>query len=476
LFGVSGSAVLLACVGVAMTLGVMRPSASSVPSFAGARNYPVGQGPDSIAIGDLNGDGKPDLVSANPKTDTSRDTVSVLLNRGDGSFRAKRNYRTGATPLAVAIGDLNGDGKPDLATANLGANTVSVLLNRGNGSFPDKRDYRTGDFPQSVAIGDLNADGKPDLATANLTAGTISVLLNRGGGSFQAMRGYAAGDSPQSVAIGDLNGDGKPDLATANHRTVSVFVNRGDGSFQARREHATPYLAFSVSIDDLNGDGKQDLVVASMLIAHTAALKVSAFMNRGDGSFQARRDYPGGRYEDNNPARYNTNSLALGDLNGDGKPELAIACCSKAVVSVFTNRGNGSFQPKLDYRTGRPYRPPGDRSVLLGDAALAVAIGDLNGDGKLDLAVANHSSTASVLINSPGLCTVPDVRRMTLPAAKRTIARAKCHIGKVRRAYSNGTKWQRVRRGLVISQRPKPGRVLSNGGKVNLVISRGRKP
>jgi FG-GAP-like repeat/PASTA domain len=211
-----------------------------------------------------------------------------------------------------------------------------------------------------------------------------------------------------------------------------------------------------------------------MLIAHEDTLTVSTLLNRGDGSFQPRRDYRAGRYD--NTARYNSNSLGLGDLNGDGKPELAIACCSKAVVSVLTNRGNGSFQPKFEYRTGRPSRPPEDRSVVLGDQALAVSIGDLNGDGKLDLAVANEiSSTVSVLINAPGLCTVPDVRRMTLPAAKRTIARAKCRVGKVRRAYSNGQKWQRVRRGLVISQKPKPGAVLPNGGKVNLVVSRGRE-
>jgi hypothetical protein len=471
----SGSAVLMACVGVALALGAVASSAPAPgPSFARARNYPVGRGPYSIAVGDLNGDGKPDLVSANPNTDTSRDTVSVLLNRGYGSFQAKRNYRTGADPVAVAIDDLNGDGKPDLATANLGADTVSVLLNRGDGSFVDKRDYRTGGLPQSVAIGDLNADGKPDLATTNLDAGNVSVLLNTGDGSFQAKRNYRSGATPLAVAIGDLNGDGKPDLATANHGTVSVFANRGDGSFEARRDHATPYPAFSVAIGDLNGDGKPDLVVASMLIAHEDALTVSTLLNRGDGSFQPRRDYRAGRYD--NTARFNSNSLGLGDLNGDGKPEVAIACCSKAVVSVLTNRGNGSFQPKFEYRTGRPSRPPADRSVVLDDEALAVSIGDLNGDGKLDLAVANLlSSTVSVLINAPELCTVQDVAGMTLAAAKRTIARASCRLGKIRRAYSNGPRRERVKRGHVIWQKPQPGTVLPHGGKVNLVVSRGRK-
>ena len=123
---------------------------------------------------------------------------------------------------------------------------------------------------------------------------------------------------------------------------------------------------------------------------------------------------------------------------------------------MLLNRGDGSFQAKLDYRTGR-----GPDSV---------AIGDLNGDGKPDLATANAANTVSVLLNTPGLCTVQNVKGKTLPAAKRTIARANCRVGKIRRAYS-----KTVKRGRVISQKPKPGTVLPGGGKVNLVVSRGRK-
>jgi hypothetical protein len=227
----------------------------------------------------------------------------VLVNRGDGSFRAKRDYATGREPVSIAIGDLNSDGKPDLATANAnrgGAGTVSVLANRGNGSFQAKRDYATGRGPQSIAIGDLNSDGKADLATAIPNyggAGTVSVLANRGNGSFQAKRDYATGRGPQSVAIGDLNGDGKPDLATANY----------------------------------------------------------------------------------------------------------------------------------------------------------------------------YASTVSVLVNMPGLCTVQDVNGQILPTAKRRLARANCRVGTIRRAYSS------VKTGRVISQTPKPGTVLPKRGKVNLVVSRGRR-
>jgi len=178
-----------------------------------------------VAIGDLNGDGKPDLAVANE----SGGSVSVLLGNGDGTFGAKSDYGAGSLPSSVAIGDLNGDGKPDLAVANESDGTVSVLLGNGNGTFGAKSDYATGRNPYSVAIGDLNGDGKPDLAVANFLPNTVSVLLGNGDGTFGAKSGYGTGNGPFSVAIGDLNGDGKPDLAVANYisNTVSVLVNAG---------------------------------------------------------------------------------------------------------------------------------------------------------------------------------------------------------------------------------------------------------
>jgi FG-GAP-like repeat/PASTA domain len=460
--GARGCAVLLICAGLALTLGVgalFARSARSAPSFARARSYATGRAPDSVAIGDLNGDGKPDLATAN--YGYRADSVSVLLNRGDGSFKAKRDYTTGGPyshSISVAIGDLNGDGKPDLAVANWGADSVSVLLNRGDGSFQRKLDYATGGGPHSVAIGDLNGDGKPDLATANDKANSVSVLLNRGDGSFQPKLDYRTGHYPESVAIGDLNGDGKLDLATANNETysVSVLLNRGDGSFRAKRDYATDRVPYSVAIGDLNGDGKPDLATA------TGDGTVSVLLSRGDGSFQARHDYA---------TRGAPMSVSIGDLNNDGRPDLVMAMGEfRKWVSVLLNRGKGSFETELDYAANK-------------DDTESVAIGDLNGDRKPDLAIASGDfPTVSVLLNKPGLCTVQSVKGRTLQTAKRTIARANCRVGTIRRAYSKDVTlphppWfvPAIKKGRVISQRPRFGAVLPGGSKVDLAISLGRK-
>jgi hypothetical protein len=438
-FRASGSAVLLACVGVALALGAVASSASSPLSFARA-SYFAGESPRSATVGDLNGDGKPDLAIA----DEDEDSVAVLLNRGDGRCRAQRLFGTGSGPVSVAVGDLNGDRKQDLATANVAGDTVSVLLNNGGGLFGTRRTYATDEGPQSLAIGDLNGDGSADLVTANDTS--VSVLLNKGDSSFQRKVDYRLEfNGIGSVAIGDLNADGKPDLAgvPGPAQTVSVFLNRGDESFLPKVDYATGRRPVSVAIGDLNGDEKVDLATANSVVFGQNT--VSVLVNRGDGSFLPKVDYATGR---------ETVSIVIGDLNGDRMPDLATANWYHT-VSVLLNRGDGSFQSRLDYPSGR--RPQ------------SLAAGELNGDGKLDLVTAN-TGEVNVLLNATGLCAVPLVKGKPLTVARRAIARAGCRVGKVELGYS-----PTVKTGRVISQKPTPGRVLANGGKVDLVVSRGRK-
>jgi hypothetical protein len=230
-------------------------------SFGQRKNYKTGVGPLSVAIGDLNGDGKNDVASAGRSY-----ALSVMLNSGSGRFKLTRQSAVGAEPVSLAISDLNEDGKPDVVTANAEANTVSVLLNRVDGRFQARRDYRTGRHPMSVAIGDLNGDGKPDLVTANLDAKNISVFLNRSDGSFGPRGDYRAGGDPRAVAIGELNGDGKPDIAAVNAHssTVSVLLNKGSGRFLARRDSATGRHPVAIVIGDLNGDASSEAVTANL--------------------------------------------------------------------------------------------------------------------------------------------------------------------------------------------------------------------
>jgi hypothetical protein len=438
---------LLACLGAAVIVDVVAPFAASAPSFGRPTPFRTGLAPSAVAIGDLNRDGRRDLATAN----AGGNSVTVLLSRGGGSFGARRDYPTGPGPDSVAIGDVNGDREPDLATANLAEGTISVLLNSGDGRFGAPLDYAAGGeigAASSVAVGDLNGDGKPDLVASNDQLNTISVLANKGDGSFDPKLDRPTGASPYSVAIGDLNGDGNRDLVTANFdaSTVSVLLNSGDGTFPTRRDYRAAPNPFSIVIGDLNADGKPDLVTAN---TNTHGATVSVLLNTGDGRFGVRSDYRGG----NDPY-----AVAIGDLNGDRRPDLATANsdADAKTVSVLLNRGSGRFDAKLDYPAGSdPW---------------AVGIGDLTGDGKADLAAANaYANTVSVLTNTPGLCAVQDVRGMTLPVAKRTITRANCSVGTIRRSHS-----KTVKRGRVISEKPAAGTVLRRGGRVNLVVSRGR--
>jgi len=340
-------------------------------SFGAATNFPVGSSPRSVASGDLNGDGKPDLAAAN----FSSDNVSILLGDGSGAFGAAANFAAGSNPSSIAIGDLNDDGKPDLAVGNFSSNNVSILLGAGTGSFGAATSFAAGLSPSSVAIGDLNGDGKPDLAVANANSANVSILLGDGSGSFAAATNFAAGAGPFSVAIGDLNGDGKPDLAVANvgSADVSILLGTGSGSFGAATNFAAGAGPFSVAIGDLNGDGKSDLAVANQDSAD-----VSILLGDGSGSFGAATNFAVGT---------SPFSVAIGDLNGDGKPDLAVANQGSSSVSTLLGTGSGSFGAATNFAVGTNPR--------------SVAIEDLDGDGRRDLAVANAaSSNVSILLNT----------------------------------------------------------------------------
>ena len=357
--------------------------------FLNSSNPAAGSLPTSIAVADFNGDGKADLAVANSVSSTcptvpcpESDTVTILLGNGDGTFTATPvSPATGAQPLSIAVGDFNGDGKPDLAVANSGSNTVTILLGNGDGTFTRAASPATGNTPEFVAVGDFNGDGKQDLAVANSGSNTVTILLGNGDGTFTAAASPATGSTPYSIAVGDFDGNGKADLAVANYgsNTVTILLANGDGTFRPGPESpGTGGLPESVAVGDFNGDGKADLAVVSF---NTNEVRI--LLGNGDGTFMGTAS----------PATLSSPTfVAVGDFNGDGIPDLVVAswgsftCCPIATtgLTVLLGNGDGTF---TEAQVGPE---PGFQPNY-------VAVGDFNGDGKPDLAVANSSGEGSTV-------------------------------------------------------------------------------
>ena len=391
-----------------------------------------------FAVGDFNGDGKLDLAASNPTSIPN--AVAVFLGNGDGTLQAPVMYGPAGDPHQMVAGDLNGHGKLDLVLTDFNSGGVGVLLGNGDGTFQTAVDYGAGSDLSALAMADFNGDGKPDVAvTNNVTgngAGTVTVLLGNGDGTLSEAPEYQLGSSgnPLSVAAGDFNGDGNLDLAVADWNAttpgVSVLLGNGDGTYQPAVLYAAGNQPSSVAFGDFNGDGKLDLVAAN------DGGGVSVLLGNGDGTFQTPVSYAtvdagalptvvvddvngdgkldlvvtdGNGHADvllgNGDGTFQAavsytvgvacgkgvlcvESPAIGDFNGDGKLDLAVPDSTAGNVNVLLGNGDGTFQPFVSYPAG-------------GGSPTAVAVGDFNADNKLDLAVATYSGgTVSVLLGN----------------------------------------------------------------------------
>ena len=401
-------------------------------SFRPAVPYTTsGYNPYSVAIADLNGDGKLDLVVANEQQSKSdsQGSISVMLGKGNGTFHAAVNYSSGGeSAYSISIADVNGDGKLDLIVANgcfgsdCSTGSVGVLLGNGNGTFKKVVTYRSGAasvFGAHVAVGDLNGDGKLDLAVANTgpgcgngcPEGLIGILLGNGDGTFRKAKTYRTGgfDAIGWVAIADVNGDKKPDLVVANYcatecsyppveGSVGVLLGKGNGTFAAVKTYLSGGDgAVSVAVADLNKDGRPDILVANCgpeaCGPGSPGGNVGVLIGNGNGTFKAAVNYPAA----NSPF-----NVVAADMNGDGKLDIVVsnwgtpnAGSNDGAVTVLLGKGTGTFQAAQTFPSG-------------GAEAPSVAVADVNKDGRPDIVLAcvadslNQSSTGvvTVLINN----------------------------------------------------------------------------
>jgi hypothetical protein len=391
-----------------------------------------------VAVGDFTNNGISDLVVAN----TAHSTVSVLLGNGDGTFQPELKSVVGKGPQSVAVGDFDGDGTLDIVTVN--QNDISVLLGTGKGTFGSAKTFslpnvianQAPQLPLAVAVGDLNHDGKLDLVVAAVAIfagspetqqkGYIDVLLGQGDGTFKVgsitpinsslgfpLQAPDQGFYPLEIALADLNGDGNLDVVTCNMSlrtaypggsSISVLLGNGDGTF---RETSDPYVGVnfvtSVAVGDFNNDHIPDLVVNGLVTPNAPegfTTAVSVLLGNGDGTFQPPQilTVPGEQVQ----------PVAVADFNRDGNLDIVkpngIPDLFAGTVSVFLGNGNGTFQAPLNFPSG---------ANLSG----AVALGDFNRDGFPDLAIADvQSNSVEVLVNSGSWGTAATTTSAPAPA------------------------------------------------------------
>jgi hypothetical protein len=345
------------------SLPLFFPIAPPEPSVFFARtDYSSPGGNIQMVTADFNGDGKLDLATA----DYDDSVVRIFLGNGDGTFTAGQTYPA-CHAHGLATGDFNGDGIVDLVVSDAGCGQVTILLGNGDGTFRVGGNFATGGSgifaPYSVAVGDFNGDGKLDLATANELENTLSVLLGNGDGTFQTHVDYATVGDCRQVATGDFNGDGKLDLvvSSGSYNAVSVLLGNGDGTFQAQTQYQmsgtnNPYLI----VADLNKDGKLDLAVAS------DDGWVFVLLGNGDGTFRSGGTYTSGGDSD---------CVMAGDFNGDGTLDLITSNYASSSISLLVGNGDGTFQAPVTYAAGDGARgiAVGDFN---GDGRLDLAVGN----------------------------------------------------------------------------------------------------
>ncbi|MFY9725851.1 MAG: FG-GAP-like repeat-containing protein [Bryobacteraceae bacterium] len=378
--------------------------------FPTRRDYVI-EGSGSVMLADFDGDGKSDIIvgagnptflsgianplsaAENPAASSSSPTLTVLFGQGGGEFLAAPVALTGSYPL-VATADFDGDGIPDLVTADGSAN-LTVLKGKGNGEFSPVFVYNFVDgFPGSLAVADFNRDGKPDVAVFLPSSSPVEVLLflGKGDGTFAAPLVISAPDavfngSPSFLGAVDLNGDGIPDLAVATQDAIWVWIGKGDGTFSTPASYPVQGAYGALVFGDFNGDGKVDVAVATATQGQSA---IALLLGKGDGTFLAASSIsipvpsnpPAGSFTQG------AENLVAADLNSDGRLDLASILIDNSGnglgIAILLGKGDGTFQTP----------------AILPETAYSLAAADLNGDGIPDLVLSGTPNGTVVLLGN----------------------------------------------------------------------------
>jgi hypothetical protein len=337
-------------------------------AFGAHVEYRTGASPYSIAMRDFDGDGNLDIAAAA----LSSNVVSVLRGDGAGHLLPRQDFATGMGPIAIAAGDISGDGKLDLVTANYNASSVSVLIGNGDATFQAHRDTAdtAATSPYGVAVGDFDGTGGLDVALARQGDLAARVMSGFDGNVFTTGTTANVTHGQLALAVGRLDADAQDDLALEAGNAVGVLIRTGT-SFLPVVLYPTGVGPSSVLAVDLDGDGTVDLATANSTDG-----TVSVLLGNGDGTFQAKRDFP---------ADTGAYAIAAADLDRDGKLDIVTANYMASTVSVLFGNGDGTF--------GAP------SNVATGQGPNGIAIGDLDHDGVLDLVTTDDSiASASVLL------------------------------------------------------------------------------
>lgn len=373
-----------------LTVSCGTPSSGiTSPVVTSNLRFPVGTAPGSVEIADLNGDGKPDIIVANEQSDN----VSILLGDGRGGFTQAKGspFIAGHFPNDIAIGDFNRDGKLDLAFANHEEKHLTVLLGNGQGGLtpapnsPFAVDVRP--HTHGVATGDLNGDGNLDLVTESWGNNQVAILFGDGKGSFNTSGTFIdVGKMPyQRVRVGDINGDGKSDIVTTNLEGDNVTILLGDGKGGFKQATGSPFPCgdspFNFAIGDVNKDGKPDLAIVNSPSSATRSGKDGLTILLGDGT---------GGFKTMAGSPLTTgkipNRVAIGDVNGDGFSDIAVSSPDSDSITLFLMSNKSSVASSS--------------TIAVGGKPKGLAIHDLNGDGKADIVITNNGDNTVTVILS----------------------------------------------------------------------------